>query len=65
MTPPPTFAGALTRRKPRNQAAGMDDLPALLRAIDGYATISDNKPALAMRLSCLTFVRTVELIGAE
>ncbi|MEP7328157.1 MAG: integrase arm-type DNA-binding domain-containing protein [Betaproteobacteria bacterium] len=58
--------GALTPHKARNQAAiKPDELPALLRAIDGYATIGDLQTALALRLLCLTFVRTSELIGAE
>lgn len=58
--------GALTPHKARNQAAVTpDELPALLRAIDGYANIGDKQTALALRLLCLTFVRTSELIGAE
>jgi len=58
--------GALTPHKPRNQAAiKPDELPALLRAIDGYPNIGDKQTALALRLLCLTFVRTVELIGAK
>ncbi|MGI8894937.1 MAG: tyrosine-type recombinase/integrase [Casimicrobiaceae bacterium] len=58
--------GALTPHKPRNQAAvSPEDLPALLRAIDGYAAIGDKQTALALRLLCLTFVRTSELIGAK
>jgi integrase len=58
--------GALTPHKARNQAAiKPEELPALLRAIDGYPAIGDKQTALALRLLCLTFVRTVELIGAE
>lgn len=58
--------GALTPHKPRNQSAiKPDELPALLRAIDGYVAIGDKQTALALRLLCLTFVRTSELIGAE
>lgn len=58
--------GALTPHKARNQAAVTpDELPTLLRAIDGYAGIGDKQTALALRLMCLTFVRTSELIGAE
>jgi len=58
--------GALTPHKARNQSAiKPDELPALLRAIDGYAAIGDLQTALALRLLCLTFVRTSELIGAE
>lgn len=58
--------GALTPHKPRNQhAIKPEELPALLRAIDGYAAIGDKQTALALRLLCLTFVRTAELIGTE
>ena len=58
--------GALTPHKPRHQhAVTADELPALLRAIDGYPAIGDKQTALALRLLCLTFVRTSELIGAE
>ena len=57
--------GALTPHKARNQAAiKPEELPELLRAIDGYANIGDRQTALALRLLCLTFVRTSELIGA-
>ena len=42
-----------------------EELPALLGAIDGYPAIGDKQTALALRLLCLTFVRTNELIGAE
>jgi integrase len=57
--------GALTPHKARNQAAVKpDELPALLRAIDGYAEVGDRQTALALRLLALTFVRTNELIGA-
>jgi integrase len=58
--------GALTPHKARNQAAiAPEELPALLKAIDGYSAIGDRQTALALRLLCLTFVRTSELIGAE
>jgi integrase len=58
--------GALTPHKARNQAAiAPEELPALLKAIDGYSAIGDLQTALALRLLCLTFVRTSELIGAE
>jgi len=58
--------GALTPHKARNQAAiKPDELPALLKAIDGYPDIGDKQTALALRLLCLTFVRTSELIGAQ
>jgi len=58
--------GALTPHKPRNQAAVKpDDLPALLRAIGTYRTIGDLQTELALRMLCITFVRTNELIGAQ
>jgi integrase len=58
--------GALTPHKRRNQAAvKLDELPELLRAIDGYDKIGDLQTRLALRLLCLTFVRTSELIGAK
>jgi integrase len=58
--------GALTPHKPRNQhAIKQDELPALLTAIDGYPAVGEKQTALALRLLCLTFVRTAELIGAE
>ena len=58
--------GALTPHKARNQhAIKPDELPALLRAIDAYPEIGDRQTALALRLLCLTFVRTSELIGAD
>jgi integrase len=64
--PSSDLRGALTPPKPRNQnAIKPEDLPALLKAIDGYDSIGDKQTALALRLLCLTFVRTVELIGAE
>jgi integrase len=58
--------GALTPHKARNQAAiAPEELPELLKAIEGYDDIGDRQTALALRLLCLTFVRTSELIGAE
>jgi integrase len=58
--------GALTPHKARHQAAiKPDELPALLLAIDEYPKIGDLQTALALRLLCLTFVRTSELIGVE
>jgi len=58
--------GALTPHQPRNQAAiKPQELPELLRAIDRYPDIGDRQTALGLRLLCLTFVRTTELIGAE
>lgn len=57
--------GALTEHTVRNQSAVKpEELPELLRAIDGYPNIGDKQTALALRLLCLTFVRTTELIGA-
>lgn len=35
----------------------------MLCAVDGYPNVGDKQTALALRLLCLTFVRTVELIG--
>jgi len=64
--PSADLRGALTPHKPRHQAAVKpDDLPALLRAIRTYRTIGDLQTELALRLLCLTFVRTNELIGAQ
>jgi len=58
--------GALTPHKRRNQAAvKAEELPALLRAIDGYDKLGDLQTKLALRLLALTFVRTSELIGAK
>jgi integrase len=57
--------GALTPHKARHQAAVKpEELPALLRAIDGYEVIGDRQTRLALQLLALTFVRTGELIGA-
>ncbi|MEJ7669126.1 MAG: integrase arm-type DNA-binding domain-containing protein [Casimicrobiaceae bacterium] len=57
--------GALAQHKSKHQAAVMpDELPALLRAIDGYPALGDQLTAYALRLLALTFVRTNELIGA-
>ena len=42
-----------------------DELPALLRAIDGYGGLGDKMTGYALRLLALTFVRTGELIGAD
>ena len=58
--------GALTPHKAKHQAAvSVEELPALLRAIDGYGTLGDQMTAYALRLLSLTFVRTGELIGAQ
>lgn len=57
--------GALTPHAARNQhAIKPHELPALLEAIAGYDKMGDLQTALALRLLCLTFVRTSELIGA-
>jgi integrase len=57
--------GALTPHKGRHQAAVTpEELPALLRAIEGYAELGDKMTGDALRLLGLTFVRTGELIGA-
>jgi integrase len=57
--------GALAPHKAKNQAAVTpEELPALLRAINGYGELGDKLTALALRLLALTFVRTGELIGA-
>ena len=57
--------GALAPHKARNQAAVTpEELPALLRVIEGYGELGDKLTALALRLLALTFVRTGELIGA-
>jgi integrase len=56
--------GALPQhRKRRMNAVSIPELPALVRAIDGY----DGEPLtkFAMKLMLLTFVRTSELIKAE
>ncbi len=58
--------GALTPHESHHQAAiRPEELPALLKAVDRYPEIGDRQTALGLRLLCLTFVRTVELIGAE
>lgn len=63
--PAPDLRGALAPHKKKNQAAVTpDELPELLRKIDGYAEVGDKMTALALRLLALTFVRTGELIGA-
>jgi integrase len=63
--PAPDLRGALTPHKGRHQAAVMpEELPALLRAIDGYGALGDQLTGYALRLLALTFVRTGELIGA-
>lgn len=64
--PGPDLRGALTPHKSKHQAAVTpEELPALLRAIDGYGEVGDKLTAYALRLLVLTFVRTNELIGAE
>lgn len=64
--PAPDLRGALTPAKSKNQpAVAAEELPALLRAIDGYGELGDKLTGHALRLLALTFVRTNELIGAE
>jgi integrase len=54
----------LNPRKKRNYPrVGEKELPALLRAIDGYA--GGEHTRLALQFMALTFVRTTELIGAR
>lgn len=58
--------GALAPHRGKHQAAiTPEELPDLLRAIDGYAELGDRLTSLALRLLALTFVRTGELIGAQ
>ncbi len=58
--------GALTPHQGRHHhAIEPKELPALLKAIDGYHEIGERQTGLALRLMCLTFVRTSELIRAE
>ena len=58
--------GALAPHKAKHQAAvTAEDLPELLRAIDGYGELGDKLTGYALRLLALTFVRTGELIGAQ
>lgn len=57
--------GALTPNVKQNQpAVRPEQLPALIKAINGYDTIGDKQTRLALQLLALTFVRTGELIGA-
>jgi integrase len=56
--------GALTPHKKRHQAAiKPEELPALMKAIDGYE--GEPLTRLALQLMTLTFVRTHELVGAQ
>ena len=58
--------GALAPHKGRHQSAiTPEELPGLLRAIDGYSELGGRLTSLALRLLALTFVRTGELIGAQ
>lgn len=58
--------GALTPHVKKNQAAVRpEELPKLLRAIDGYEKIGDMQTRLGLGLLSMTFVRTQELLGAE
>lgn len=64
--PAPDLRGALTPHRGKHQAAVTpEELPALLRAIDGYGEVGDKLTGYALRLLVLTFVRTNELIGAQ
>jgi integrase len=64
--PAPDLRGALAPHKSKHQAAvAPEELPALLRAIDGYGELGEKLTAYALRLLVLMFVRTNELIGAE
>lgn len=57
-------ADVLKPRKKRNYArVDTKELPALLKAIDGY--VGGDHTRLALQLMALTFVRTSELIGAR
>ncbi len=57
-------ADILKPRKRRNYPrVGAKELPALLRAMDGY--VGSEHTRLALQLMALTFVRTSELIGAR
>lgn len=63
--PAPDLRGALTPHKKKHQAAvRAEELPELLRAIDGYEQIGDRQTRLALQLLAMTFTRTNELIGA-
>ena len=58
--------GALAPHKAKHQAAvTAEEMPELLRAIDGYGELGDKLTGYALRLLALTFVRTGELIGAQ
>lgn len=58
--------GALTPHVGKYQAAVRpEELPALLRAIEGYEKTGDRQTRLGLELLSLTFVRTQELIGAQ
>lgn len=58
--------GALTPHVTRNQAAVRpEDLPKLLRAIEGYEQTGDRQTRLGLEMLAITFVRTQELIGAQ
>jgi integrase len=64
--PAPDLRGALTPHKPKHQnAVTLEELPGLLRAIDGYDEVGDKLTSYALQLLALTFTRTSELIGAE
>lgn len=58
--------GALTPHQKKHQPAiRPEELPDLIRAINGYDALGDKQTRLGLRLLALTFVRTNELIGAK
>lgn len=65
----PDLRGALTPHKAQSQAAVKpEELPALMRAIEGYdggKIGGERATKLALKLLALTFVRTNEMIGAR
>ena len=66
--PTADLRGALTPHKARHQpAVRPEDLPELLRRVEGYDREAggDTLTRMALQLMALTFVRTSELIGAR
>lgn len=64
--PVPDLRGSLTVHVKQHQAAiKPEELPELVRAINGYDKTGDKQTMLALKLLAMTFVRTNELIGAE
>lgn len=53
----------MPRRRRNYPRVGVEELPGLLRGIDGY--VGSEHTRLALKLMSLTFVRTSELIGAR